>query len=268
MQPRFHVGSQLPLHIGTVCVLPEAASRHVQVLRLQPDDQIQLFDGEGAEYVARIVEMGRKLVTVAIQALVRVDRELPIKVVLALGMPANDRMDDLVEKATELGVYAIQPLMCERSVLRLEGERAAKKVAHWQAVAASASEQCGRAVVPQVRSVMSLSNWLKQSEEREGDAWRRGVLSLREAIMLREWLGAPNGQDAPSPAASANEADSKRFVFLSGPEGGLSPGEEQAALDAGWAAITLGSRVLRADTAPLAALSVLGAMFEQVSTAR
>lgn len=258
MLPRFHVGDALPLQVGEVCELPEGAARHVQVLRMQPGGQIQLFDGRGRECVARVAEMGRKQVTVEVESELSVNRELPIKVTLAMGMPANDRMDALVEKATELGVHAIQPLVCERSVLRLDGDRAAKKVAHWQAVAVSACEQSGRAVVPVVRGVQTLQNWLRTAAEDAGqrDA-RKGVLSLREAVSLRQWLGAE--------AQAVREGQAKvagGFVFLSGPEGGLSAIEEQAALEAGWTAITLGARVLRADTAPLAALSVMASLYE------
>lgn len=256
--PRFHVGDALPLQVGEVCELPDGAARHVQVLRMQPGGQIQLFDGQGRECVARVIEMGRKQVTVEIEAPLSVDRELPIKVTLAMGMPANDRMDALIEKATELGVHAIQPLVCERSVLRLDGDRAAKKVAHWQAVAISACEQSGRAVAPEVRGVQTLQSWLQASAEDAGlrDA-RKGVLSLREAMSLRQWLGAE--------AQAVREGQTKLeggFVFLSGPEGGLSTTEEQSALEAGWTAITLGARVLRADTAPLAALSVMASLYE------
>lgn len=260
MLPRFHVGDARPLRVGEVCELPEGAARHVQVLRMQPGGQIQLFDGLGRECLARVTEMGRKQVTVEIEAEVSVDRELPIKVTLAIGMPTNDRMDALIEKAAELGVHAVQPLMCERSVLRLDGERAAKKVAHWQAVAISACEQSGRAVVPAVRGVQTLQNWLRASADAsEWQDARKGVLSLRHAVSLRQWLGA-EGQAATA-STRATKVDAG-FVFLSGPEGGLSATEEQAVLDAGWTAITLGARVLRADTAPLAALSVMASLFE------
>lgn len=260
MLPRFHVGDAVALRSDEVCALPDGVARHVQVLRMQPGGQIQLFDGKGRECLAEITQMGRKQVTVRIQGALQVERELPIRVTLAMGMPANDRMDALIEKATELGVYAIQPLVCEHSVLRLDGERAAKKVAHWQAVAVSACEQSGRAVVPDVLGVQSLQSWLRASLEAPALLGaRKGVLSLRRAVSLRQWLETPSpGEtDAKDSPPSARE-----FVFLSGPEGGLSAAEEQAALDAGWTAITLGARVLRADTAPLAALSVMGSVFE------
>lgn len=268
MLPRFHVGDDFPLLAGSVCELPDGPARHVQVLRMQPGGLIQLFDGRGREHQARVTEMGRKQVTVEIEEQVPNHRELPVRVTLAMGMPANDRMDALVEKASELGVHAIQPLICERSVLRLDGERAAKKVAHWQAVAVSACEQSGRAVVPEVRAVQTLQSWLRDATGggAEGAALHKGVLSLREAVSLRSWLyDKVDAAEKPQAASQVNEAIGggyQGFMFLSGPEGGLSPAEEQAALEAGWTAITLGARVLRADTAPLAALSVIGATFE------
>ena len=266
MLPRFHVGDDVPLQPGVRCELPEGAARHVQVLRMQPGGVIQLFDGHGRTHRARVTDMGRKQVTVEIEDQVPEQRELPVRVTLAMGMPANDRMDALVEKATELGVHAIQPLVCERSVLRLEGERALKKVAHWQAVAISACEQSGRSVVPVVHPVQTLQSWLRgASQEVTGAAWHKGVLSLQQTTRLRDWLvDKPRRASASGePADQATDSiEPRRFVFLSGPEGGLAPSEEQAALDAGWTAITLGARVLRADTAPLTALSVIGATYE------
>lgn len=257
--PRFHVGKELDLCSGLRCGLPEGASRHVQVLRMQPGGQVQLFDGLGGEWLATVTEMGRKLVSVEIdKAVPPPARELPVKVTLALGVPANDRMDTLVEKATELGVHAIQPLMCERSVLKLDGERAAKKVAHWQAVAVSACEQSGRAVVPQIHEVRTLQSWLKmQAEQPSGGVFHRGVLSLREASSMKAWLERTSICSHAQNAKADGHAEAGHFMFLSGPEGGLAPAEEQSAIGMGWTAITLGSRVLRADTAPLAALSVI-----------
>jgi len=152
--------------------------------------------------------------------------------------------------------------------LRLDGERAAKKVAHWQAVAVSACEQSGRAVVPLVHEVRSLQTWLKGlSPEGGGQLGRRGVLSLREAMSMRAWLAqagawSRSGDTSMGAGSQSAEAAVQRITFLSGPEGGLSPQEEQAALDQGWVAITLGTRVLRADTAPLAALSVMACAYE------
>ena len=253
MGPRLHVALDRLRLDGQPFALDEGASRHIQVLRLQPGDGIRLFDGQGQEWGAEVTDMGRKVVQVRLGERVANDRELPVRVTLAVGMPANDRMDAVVEKATELGVGAIQPLVCARSVLRLDGVRAAKKVAHWQAVAVSASEQCGRAVVPQVHAVQSLAGWLKQ-DGASPVATHRGVLSLRDALPVRGWL--------TSQAAQASAGAGPNWCFLNGPEGGLAPEEESLALAQGWTAVSLGRRVLRADTAPLAVLSVMAALFE------
>lgn len=268
MLPRFHVGPELGLSPGLVCALPDGAARHVQVLRMQPGAVVHLFDGAGQTWEATVTEMGRKVVSVEVGAPVANNRELPVEVTLAMGMPANDRMDALVEKAAELGVKVIQPLVCERSVLRLDGDRAAKKVAHWQAVAVSACEQSGRAVVPTVQPVATLGQWLSTQSGEHLAGVHRGVLSLREAVSIQDWLDGADvaaGWQSTKPAQDQAQAGerARRFVFLSGPEGGLSPQEESAALGAGWSAVSLGRRVLRADTAPLAVLSVIGARYER-----
>ena len=235
MPPRLFVDQ--PLRAGESFALPAGPARHVQVLRLQPGAALTLFDGAGGEWHATVTQMGRSEVSVQLVARTDVDRELPLLVTLALGMPANERMDAVVEKATELGVAAIQPLVCERSVLRLSGERAQKRHAHWQAVALSACEQSGRTRVPQIAEVASFAQWLKAAPL--GPA--RWMLSLRGAQPVAA-LTMPAG----------------RLLCLSGPEGGLSPGEEAAAREAGFAPVSLGPRVLRADTAPLALLAHLG----------
>lgn len=251
MTPRLYV-QDLPLAqlalTDTAVALPDGPARHVQVLRLQPGDALALFDGRGDEWQATVVSMGRKEVTVQVGPLQATDRELRTPVTLAVGMPANDRMDALVEKATELGVAAIQPLVCARSVLRLDGERAAKKVAHWQSVAVAASEQSGRTRVPVIHPVTTLKAWLPSGgSSGGGDAPpSRGVLSFEPQAQVAQWL-------PQLPAASP-------LVFLSGPEGGLSPEELQQALQAGWTPVGLGPRVLRADTAPLMALSLVAGL--------
>jgi 16S rRNA (uracil1498-N3)-methyltransferase len=289
--PRLYVGEgSLSEAAGSLLDLADGPSRHIQVLRLQPGDAVQLFDGAGLERAATVSGMGRKVVQVELGAPVANARELPVRVTLAIGMPANDRMDALVEKACELGVHEIQPLVCARSVLRLDGERAAKKVAHWQAVAVSACEQSGRAVVPRVKPVMGLAAWVQAQGAGEAAAAalskaqpgetamgefhavsmvHRGVLSLREAVSIGQWLEASDSacahaqaQDQAQHHAQQGTVAARQWVFLSGPEGGLAPEEEALALSLGWTAVSLGARVLRADTAPLAALSVIGARYE------
>jgi 16S rRNA (uracil1498-N3)-methyltransferase len=158
--PRFFCAAALVS--DTALELPAGAARHVQVLRLQPGDSITLFDGQSAdEFDATVTRMGRSDVAVQVGQRRTVAREPARQIHLAVGMPANDRMDWLVEKATELGVASIQPLMTERSVLKLSGERAEKKVAHWQSVAVAACEQCGGNLVPVVHPMQTLAQWLK-----------------------------------------------------------------------------------------------------------
>ncbi|HEY0824496.1 MAG TPA: 16S rRNA (uracil(1498)-N(3))-methyltransferase [Ramlibacter sp.] len=230
--PRLHCGE--PLSGGLRLALPPGTARHVQVLRMQPGDALTLFDGRGGEYEAVVEHMGRSEVQVAVGAHRAIECEAPVAVHLAVAMPANERMDWLVEKATELGAASIQPLVAERSVLRLTGERAQKKQAHWQAIAIAACEQCGRNRVPAVHAVQPLPNWLA-AQARPGL-----VLSLR-----------------PGTRALSAQPGPAEVTLLSGPEGGLSAAEEEVALARGWTAVNLGPRVLRAETAPLAALAVL-----------
>jgi 16S rRNA (uracil1498-N3)-methyltransferase len=244
--PRFFTSQHLDP--GSTLELQASAARHVQVLRMQPGDSITLFNGlgdtEGA-HSATIHAMGRSNVSVVVGGFVATHTE-PVRAVhLAIGMPANDRMDWLVEKATELGVTSIQPLMTERSVLRLSGERADKKIAHWQGVAIAASEQCGRSRVPLVHAPLALTGYLKTCFEAKLDA--------RSARLL---LSLQPGTQALAGFIEKHVA----FTLLSGPEGGLSPTEEAAAHAAGFAAMTLGPRVLRSETAPLAALACLACL--------
>ena len=227
---------------GAALSLPEGTARHVQVLRLQPGHKITLFNGRGGEWDATITRMGRSDVEVTLGAHRSDEREAGRAVHLALGMPANERMDWLVEKATELGVAALQPLHTSRSVLRLAGERADKKQKHWQSVAVAACEQCGGNLVPAVAPVQDLGAWLKSLSPVDLKAPAlRCLLSLADGSM-------PLGQ------ALARVPTAAPVIFLSGPEGGLSPAEEALAAAHGFVPVTLGARVLRAETAALAAL--------------
>jgi 16S rRNA (uracil1498-N3)-methyltransferase len=230
--PRIHCPA--PLASGASLNLPPGPARHVQVLRLQPGDTITLFDGRGGEYCATVTKMGRSEVGVEVGAFDPIEREASRRIHLALGMPANERMDWLVEKAAELGAASIQPLMTARTVLRLTGERAEKKATHWQGVAVAACEQCGRNRVPEIKPLATLADWLKTLQPDAAGA--RHLLSLTDGALA---LTPGAGQDV---------------CFLSGPEGGLTPQEEAAALAAGFAPVRLGPQILRAETAPLAAL--------------
>ena len=251
MNPRFFVDA--PLASGDALALPGPAARHVQVLRLQPGDTIRLFNGRAGlaadpegEFEARVTQMGRSDVQVLVGAWHATGCEAPRAVHLAVGMPANERMDWLVEKAAELGVASIRPLMSARSVLRLSGDRADKKRAHWAGVAHAACEQSGRSRVPVIHAPLGLADWLRQLPG-SGDAadghppGDRLLLSLHASSL-------PLRDAAPGRGA---------VTLLSGPEGGLDTDEEAAALAQGFVRLTLGPRVLRADTAPLAALALL-----------
>lgn len=233
--PRFHC--PVPLASGQLLSLPPGAARHVQVLRLQPGAVITVFNGEGGEFEATVTRMGRSDVDIEVGAHHAIEREACRAIHLLAGITANERMDWLVEKATELGVASITPLLAERSVLKLRGERADRKLAHWQGVAVAAAEQCGRNRVPVVHQAVTLSDWLA----RPATQGLRCMLSL--APGTRSLGSAAGGKDP--------------LVVLSGPEGGLSPAEEAQALASGFVPVTLGSRVLRAETAPLAVLAAL-----------
>ncbi|GAA0744873.1 16S rRNA (uracil(1498)-N(3))-methyltransferase [Ideonella azotifigens] len=234
-----------PLAESAELTLPPEASRHVQVLRLQPGDPLTVFNGQGGEWAAEITRMGRHDVDLRVGVHDPVQRELARRVTLAIGMPANERMDALIEKATELGAAAIQPLQCARSVLKLSGERADKRRAHWQGVAVAAAEQSGRTVVPQVEPIRTLDNWLGTLPATLADDSQRLLLSFAE--------------DARTPRMLAETAAAiTSLCLLSGPEGGLDEREEALARARGFVTQSLGARVLRADTAPLAALALLG----------
>jgi 16S rRNA (uracil1498-N3)-methyltransferase len=219
--------------------LDAASARHVQVLRMQPGTALTLFNGQGGEYAACVVHMGRSDVRVRVGTHDLIERESPRAVHIAISMPANERMEWLIEKATELGATSIQPLMSERSVVRLVGERAQKKQSHWQAIAVAACEQSGRNRVPSVHPIQTLAVWLAATAKRS--AALRCVFSVHSASL--------------SAHAFAAQSDAA-IECLCGPEGGLSPSEESAALAQGYAFVDLGPRVLRSETAPIAALSL------------
>lgn len=247
-RPPLRIFVDAPLAAGSGLALPPGPARHVQVLRAQPGDAVTLFNGAASlEWPARILRMSRQGVEVQVGDAVPVERELAVAVTLALGVPANDRMDGLIEKAGELGATAIQPLICDRSVLRVADARAEAKQRHWNAVAAAASEQCGRVRVTQVLPIRPLLDWLGDlrapSSNGAGGCCLDVVLSLDAAAL--------------PPAAALGEV-APALRVLSGPEGGLTAAEERAAVEHGFVRVGLGPRVLRADTAPLALLAWLG----------
>ena len=233
--PRIHVAADFI--VGGDVVLPEGPARHVaRVLRLGEGAPLRLFDGMGQEASAVLVEASRKRVVARIEAVAAGGGESPLAVHLGQAISKGDRMDYAIQKAVELGVAAITPLYTEHGDVRLKGEREAKKLAHWQAVAASACEQCGRAVVPPVHPPLALAEWLAE----RGEALRLVLHPATDAQGGLERETAPVG-----------------VALLIGPEGGLAEDEVEAARAAGFAALTLGPRILRTETAPVVALSLL-----------
>jgi 16S rRNA (uracil1498-N3)-methyltransferase len=235
--PRFHCPS--PLIPGSLVDLPDAVAHHLHVVRQQSGDELVLFDGSGGQVRARLVEIGKRRASAEILAHEAVDVELPFRVTLAQGLPEGSKMDWIVEKAVELGVAAVQPLAAQRSVVRLSGDRADKRLAHWQGVVVSASEQCGRNRLADVAPVQDFHRWLA------GPATgTRILLSPRADASLAQWVHGTPAHDV---------------TLLVGPEGGFTDAEEEAALAAGALPLSMGPRVLRTETAGLAALAILAA---------
>jgi len=230
-----------PLVSGAEALLPDAAAYHVaRVLRLRAGAPLVLFDGSGSDFRGAIVGVEGDRVRVSVGERAAGLRESPLAITLVQAVSRGERMDWTLQKATELGVKRIQPVLSARSVVRLDDQQAAKKLRHWQAIVAGACEQCGRSVLPEVRAPLDLARYLAEAP-REG---QRLVLS-------------PAG-----PASLAGLASTAaRVELLIGPEGGLDDLELDSAARAGFAPVRLGPRVLRTETAGIVALTVLQALW-------
>ena len=226
-----------PLRAGSTLLLPEASAHHgVHVLRLRSGDEVTLFNGRGGEFAARIAGIERLQVTVDLLEHRAIERESPLRIVLVQGVSSGERMEFTVRKAVELGVSEIHPVLAAGSVARPKGERAAARQAHWQKIAISACEQCGRNRLPVVHPLSELR-----------------ALGVDAALKL---LLSPQSKLPFSKAAK--EADS--VALAAGPEAGFDADEEAALLDGGFVPVSLGPRVLRTETAALAALAALSAL--------
>jgi 16S rRNA (uracil1498-N3)-methyltransferase len=231
----FQPNSQAPL--------PADAFAHaVRALRMQVEDTLTVFDGEGNEAPAAIAHIGKHDALIDIGDREHIPRASPLRITLAQGIAAADKMDWVIQKATELGVHAIQPVACERSVVKLSGEREAKRVEHWQRVAISACEQCGLNVLPQIESPLALSQAVKSFDPN-----------------IARWVLHPAGATPFAERVSNLAQPTNQVVLLIGPEGGFADHELTAAVAFGFEPVLIGPRVLRTETAGLAAIAALQA---------
>ncbi len=236
--PRFFI--ETPLAAGQTLSLPDAVVRHIQVLRLKEGDSLTLFNGQGGEYQASLLAVQKRAAECQISQFDDISRESPVWLGLAQAISSGDRMEFTLQKGVEMGVSLFQPIAAERSVVKLSGDRADKRVQRWQEIVQSACEQCGRNTLPQVLPILSLNEWLQQQQ----DADARLILSPLGTQKLADIASAP-----------------KRAWLMAGPEGGYSAREEAAALDAGWTPLKLGPRILRTETAGLAAVAAVQAVW-------
>jgi len=236
-QPRIHC--DLRLGPGAQFSLSAEAAQHVaKALRLKTGDSIVVFDGRGGEYEATLTRIDKEHVDVKVGAWRDVDVDPPMRLGLVQGLPEADKMDWIIQKAVELGAAWIQPIVCDRSVVRLSGERAARRESHWRRVAIAACEQSGRNRIPEVRPTLGFQSWIAVT------------------ATVPRWVLTPGAQAIATKANPGAELE-----LLVGPEGGLSEREQELALSQGAEPVALGPRVLRAETAPLAALAAIHALW-------
>ena len=236
MTPRFYVDAAL--RAGSPCALSEEAAHHaLHVLRLREGDEVTLFNGRGGEYVGRIASLQKRSSLVDLLEHRQVERESPLRVVLIQGVSSGDRMDFTIRKAVELGVAEVRPVLAAASVARPKGERAAGRREHWQRIAISACEQCGRNRIPDVGPLVSL-------QEAFGTGGMKILLSPRAELKFSD---------------IAREAEGE-VTLAAGPEAGFTAQEEDQLARAGFVLAKLGPRVLRTETAALGALAALNAV--------
>lgn len=237
--PRFYC--DLPLVLGRLIELPSETARHaIGALRLRSGDVVTLFNGDGFEYAGQLEQRGKGAV-VRLNECAEPTRESHLRVTLVQGISSADRMDLTLQKSVELGVAAIQPLMMRRSVVRLNGEKMEKRLRHWRGVVIAACEQCGRNRIPEVAEIADFSPWLRQIATQAQKCY---LLDPEAQVGMSE-LSEP---DTP-------------ILLLAGPEGGFDPVERNAAIAAGCIPLRLGPRILRTETAALAALAAMQAIW-------
>jgi 16S rRNA (uracil1498-N3)-methyltransferase len=233
---RFYTNS--PLQINTIVQLSESAAAHAgKALRLEAGDEATLFNGDGFDYRCMLTTVKKNEVSAQITGAEKVDSESPLDITLLQAISSGDRMDFTIQKAVELGVRKIQPINSQRSVVKLNAERAEKRTEHWQNIAISACEQSGRAFVPKVLPPLALDKWLSLNPQQQE---LRMQLNPTGAKRLAEISKPSNG-----------------ITLLIGAEGGLSPEEIDTATKNGFESILLGPRILRTETAALTAIAAM-----------
>jgi 16S rRNA (uracil1498-N3)-methyltransferase len=228
-----------PLATGARCEIDGAAANHImRVLRLRNGDELTVFDGHGGEYAARVDSIRKDVVLVDVREHRAIERESSLRLTLAQGVSRGERMDLVIQKATELGVHRIVPLLTERSVVKLDATQSERKQQHWRGIVIAACEQCGRNTLPILDAPNTLYEFL------------RGAPTTSTRLLL-----SPEGTTRPR-----NLAATSALTLLIGPEGGLSANEQEIAVDSGFERVSLGPRILRTETAALAALATLQAL--------
>ena len=234
---RFYHSEKLELkHV--VELIAQTHIHATKVLRLKVGDQFALFNGDGYDYVAKVIELSKHKTSVEIIDRYQVNHESPLKITLAQGLAAGDKMDWIIQKAVELGIQSIQPLLTERSIVKLDRERADKKLEHWRTVAISACEQTGRSIIPDILSPIHIVQWPSNQNQ---------IANSLKLILT------------PAKAQNINhlEKPSSPVVFMVGPEGGFSEKEMNLALSSSFVPVNFGKRVLRTETASVVALSIM-----------
>jgi 16S rRNA (uracil1498-N3)-methyltransferase len=233
--PRFYCA--MPLTPGRQVTLPDEVARHaVGVLRLRDGDDIILFNGDGSECIGQLIKTG-KSAEASLKAICSPERESPLNITLVQGVSSGERMDYTLQKAVEMGVTAIQPVMMRRTIVRLDDEKRRKRRQHWQGVTISACEQCGRNHVPPIGPILDFHEWLGAVPTIAGQKF---LLDPDATLRLRD-LTAPI----------------EAVTLLAGPEGGYDANEREAVIRAGFTRLSLGPRILRTETAALAALAAM-----------
>lgn len=232
--PRFYLSNSLMM--GQVVDLPDNVVRHLNVLRLKKGDSLSLFNGNGYVYHATLRLLEKRHAQVEVLQAESTLNESPLNITLVQSISSGERMDFTLQKSVELGVREIQPVLSERCVVRLNGERADKKVTRWQEIVIAACEQSGRNIVPKVLPLLSYQEALKNMPSEK----TKLLMSLNRAQKLNQIFPSSDG-----------------LIFMVGPEGGWTEQEEQQAFDAGFQSVTLGPRILRTETASLAAIAAM-----------